>query len=189
MNRPGYSPSREWGEVINILGFSPTLRWIIETLAYTIQWISEVKKLQSLYFYTVFWNLLKRLGSWQLFRVRVTISASLVKLRLACVARRSGQSRREKWAAKPRKRVGKQSEPQGETLQWLRYTFVAGSTRTWTTKYYLSWGWLRRSIFISAADGSTSDILSKIPQINSPFYRPGTMQNRSKIPYSSWHNR
>ena len=33
VNRPGYSPSRECGEV-NILGFSPTLRLII-TLAYT----------------------------------------------------------------------------------------------------------------------------------------------------------
>ena len=33
---------------------------------------------------------------------------------LACVARRSGQSRREKRAAKPRKRVGEQSEPRGE---------------------------------------------------------------------------
>ena len=41
VNRPGYSLSREFGEV-NILGFSPTLRWII-TLAYTNQWISEVK--------------------------------------------------------------------------------------------------------------------------------------------------
>ena len=77
MNRPGYSLSRECGEV-NILGFSPTLRWII-TLAYTkpvSQWSTKITIFVFLY------HILKSVNkprSWQLFHVSVTISASLVK--------------------------------------------------------------------------------------------------------------
>ena len=69
-----YSPKWRW---INqdILGFSPTLRWII-TLVYTNQWISEVKNYNLCIFKPHF-----EIGTWQLFRVSVTISASLVKLR------------------------------------------------------------------------------------------------------------
>ena len=63
--------------------FLSTLRWIITlTLHYitTNQWISEVKKLQSLNLYRIL-KFVNKLGSWQLFRVSDTISASLVKLK------------------------------------------------------------------------------------------------------------
>ena len=78
VNRPGYSPSRECGEV-NILGFSPTLSWII-TLAYTNQRISE-EKITIFVFLCRILKFVNKRGRWQLFRVRVTSFASLVKLR------------------------------------------------------------------------------------------------------------
>ena len=64
---------------MNMLGFSPTLRWII-TLAYTNQRISEEKSTIFVFLWHLF-KFVNRFGSWQLFRVIVTISASFVKLR------------------------------------------------------------------------------------------------------------
>ena len=72
VNRPGYSTSHECSEV-NILGFSPTPRWII-ILAYTKpvnQWI-------FVFLYRILKSLHK-LRNWQLFHNSVTISASLEK--------------------------------------------------------------------------------------------------------------
>ena len=76
MNRPGYSPSRECGEV-NILGFSPTLRWII-TLTYTDQWIGDEKK-YNLCIFMPYFEICKQTRNGQLFRVSDTISASPLK--------------------------------------------------------------------------------------------------------------
>ena len=45
---------------------------------------------------------------------------TMTALIIACVARRSSQSRREKRTAKPRKRVGERSEPRGRSPTHFR---------------------------------------------------------------------
>ena len=72
VNRPGYSPSRECGEV-NILGFSSTLRWIV-TWAYTKPVNQRRKKIRIFVFLCRILKFVNKLGNWQLFRVSVTIS-------------------------------------------------------------------------------------------------------------------
>ena len=73
VNRPGYSP----GEYT---GFSSTLRWII-TLAYTKPVNQCSKKITIFVFLCRILKFVNILGSWQLFRVSVAISAFLVKLK------------------------------------------------------------------------------------------------------------
>ena len=75
----GVSSEQLFTEVeMDILGFSPTLRWIIT--AYTNQWISEVKNCNLCIFMSYF-EFVNKLGSWKLLCVSVKISASLLKLR------------------------------------------------------------------------------------------------------------
>ena len=71
---------------VNILGFSPTLRWII-TLGYNKPVNQWSKKLHNLCIFMPYFEIVNKLGGWQLFRVNVTISASLVKLRRGVIFR------------------------------------------------------------------------------------------------------